>query len=165
MSVGTPSDSARSATRLSAAALVWSAGLVLAALVWPAYSTSAMSGDGVTLGHATLVQAHGAGALLLMAIPLVMSGVVLAAMRMRRAGVRWAGWAGVASWTAIGVLAIESVAGIATIGLFILPVPILLAIATRRDGRPASTPTGRRSRGRTRRPTRPASRSDSLSGR
>jgi hypothetical protein len=123
--------------RLSAAALVWSAGLIVAALVWPAYSTSAMSGDGVTLGHATLVQAHGARALLLMAIPLVMSGVVLAAMRMRRAGARGAGWAGAVSWTAIGLLAIESVAGIATIGLFILPVPILLAVATRRGGRPA----------------------------
>ncbi|HXD66329.1 MAG TPA: hypothetical protein VNV17_17040, partial [Solirubrobacteraceae bacterium] len=94
MSAGTTSDPERSAMRLSAAALVWSAGLLVAALVWPAYSTSAMSGDGVTLGHATLVQAHGARALLLMAIPLMMSGVVFAAMWMRRAGARRAGWAG-----------------------------------------------------------------------
>lgn len=114
--------------RLGTAALAWSAGLVLAALLWPAYSTSATSADGVTLGRATLVAVNGPRALALMAIPLLMSGVVLWAIRVRRAGARWAG---AVAWTAIGVLAIESLVGIMTIGLFILPVPVLLAGAMR----------------------------------
>jgi hypothetical protein len=115
--------------RLGTAASVWSAGLVVAALVWPAYSSSTTSADGVTLGHATLVQVNGARALVLMAIPLVLSGVVLAAMWARRAGTRWAA---AVAWTAIGVLAIEVLVGIMTIGLFIAPVPVLLAVAMRR---------------------------------
>jgi len=59
-------------------------GLVVAALVWPAYSTSASSDDGVTLGHATLVQVNGARALVLVAIPLVVSAAVLGAHRAQR---------------------------------------------------------------------------------
>jgi hypothetical protein len=144
--------------RLSAAAVVWSAGLVLAALVWPAYSTGETSADGVTLGHATLVQVNGTRALVLMAIPLAISGVVLAAIRMRRAGARWAG---PVAWTAIGVLTIECLVGIMTIGLFILPVPILLAAATRRASGAGAAGSARPDAS----ATRPASRSSSLSAR
>jgi hypothetical protein len=114
--------------RLGVAALVWSTGLVVAALGWPAYSTSATSADGVTLGHATLVEVNGARALALMAVPLFLSGVVLWAIRARRAGARWAG---PLAWTAIVVLALESLVGIMTIGLFILPAPVLLTAAIR----------------------------------
>jgi hypothetical protein len=143
--------------RLGACALVWSAGLVVAALVWPAYSTSASSHDGVTLGHATLVQVNGARALVLVAIPLVVSAAVLGTMRVRGAGTRWAR---PAAWAAIGLLAVEALVGIMTIGLFIVPVPILLAGAMRRTaGASGWTPAGRRLRGRTRQQTRPASRS------
>jgi hypothetical protein len=135
MSVGTAADPDRSATRLGTAALVWSAGLILAALLWPAYSSSTTTADTVTLGHATLVQVNGARALVLVAIPLVLSVVVLAAIRMRRAGVRFTG---AVAWVAIGVLALECLVGIMTIGLFMAPVPILLALATRRGGRPTT---------------------------
>jgi hypothetical protein len=135
MSAGAASDSGRAAGRLGTAALVWSAGLILAALVWPAYSSSTTTSDTVTLGHATLVQANGVRALVLVAIPLAFSVVALAAIRMRRAGVRFTG---AVAWVAIGVLAVESLVGIMTIGLFIAPVPILLALATRRGGRPTT---------------------------
>jgi hypothetical protein len=135
MSADTASDSGRAAGRLGTAALVWSAGLIVAALVWPAYSSSTTSGDTVTLGHSTLVQVNGARALVLMAVPLVLSGVVLSAIRLRRAGVPFTG---AVAWVAIGVLAIEALVGIMTIGLLIAPVPILLALAARRGGRPTS---------------------------
>jgi hypothetical protein len=134
MSAGTAADPERSARRLGTAALVWSAGLILAALLWPAYSSSTTTADTVTLGRATLVQVNGARALVLVAIPLVVSAIVLAAIRMRRAGVRFTG---AVAWVAIGVLALECLVGILTIGLFIVPVPVLLALATRRGGRPA----------------------------
>lgn len=136
MSARAASDGWRLAVRLSVAALVWSLGLVLAALIAPVYSTSSTSDvNGVTLGSATLVQVNGAWVLLLVGIPAAMSALVILAIRARRSGARWGG---PLAWTAIGVLAIEAVVGIATIGLFILPVPILLAFATRRapGGRP-----------------------------
>ena len=53
----------RTAVRLGLAALAWSVGLVLVALLAPVYSTSSASGsDGVTLTHSTLVQVNGARA-------------------------------------------------------------------------------------------------------
>jgi hypothetical protein len=116
--------------RLGAAALVWSAGLVLAALMWPAYSTSTASSDGVTLGgHATLVDVNGARALALMAIPLVLTVVVLAALRARRSGRRWGG---PLAWVAIGLLTAEALVGFMSIGVFIVPTIVLLTMAVRR---------------------------------
>ncbi|HTU98619.1 MAG TPA: hypothetical protein VMF14_22395 [Solirubrobacteraceae bacterium] len=130
-------DARSPAARFGAGALVWSAGLLVAALVWPAYSTSASSGDGVTLGHATLVQANGARALVLMAIPVVVSAGVLGAIWARGAGARWAG---PVAWAGIALLAAEALVGIATIGLFIAPVPILLAIGVRRAAEAGRSP-------------------------
>jgi hypothetical protein len=116
--------------RLGAAALVWSAGLVLAALTWPAYSTSTTSSDGVTLGgHATLVDVNGARALALMALPLVLTAVVLGALRARRSGRRWGG---PLAWIAIGLLTAEALVGFMSIGVFIVPTIVLLTMAVRR---------------------------------
>jgi hypothetical protein len=119
--------------RLGAGALVWSAGLVLAALVAPAGSTSASSADGLTLGHATLVQTNGLRALVLTAIPLVVSAFVLATLRIRGSGTGGSGfrWAAPLAWTAIAVLAVEAILGLMSIGLFIAPVPLLLVAAMR----------------------------------
>jgi hypothetical protein len=116
--------------RLGAAALVWSAGLVLAALTWPAYSTSTTSSDGVTLGgHATLVDVNGARALALMAIPLILTVVVLGALRARRSGRRWGG---PLAWIAIGLVTAEALVGLMSIGVFIVPTIVLLTMAVRR---------------------------------
>jgi hypothetical protein len=119
----------RTSVRLAVGALVWSVGLVLVALLAPLYSTSSASeSDGVTLTHSTLVGVNGIRALVLMAIPALVSLVVLWAIRARRAGARWAG---AVAWTAVGVLTAETLLGILTIGLFILPVVVLLAAAVR----------------------------------
>jgi hypothetical protein len=116
--------------RLGVAALVWSAGLVLAALMWPAYSTSTTSSDGVTLGgHATLVDVNGARALALMAIPLVLTVVVLGALRARRSGRRWSA---PLAWIAIGLVTAEALVGFMSIGVFIVPTIVLLTMAVRR---------------------------------
>jgi hypothetical protein len=136
MSARAASDQWRLAVRLSVAALVWSLGLVLAALIAPVYSTSSTSDvNGVTLGSATLVQVNGAWVLLLVGIPAAMSALVILAIRARRLGARW----GVPlAWTAIALLTAEALVGLETIGLFIVPAIILLAVATRRapGGRP-----------------------------
>jgi hypothetical protein len=118
------------AVRMTAGALVWSIGLVLVALFVPVYGSSETSaGDnGVTLTHATLVQVNGPRALALMAIPAVVSIVVAWALRAMWAGVRWS--VGVA-WAAVIVLAAETVVGIVSVGIFILPVTVLLAAALR----------------------------------
>jgi hypothetical protein len=119
----------RLAVRLGVAALVWSAGLVLVALLLPVYGTSTASEtDGVTLTHSTLVQVNGARALVLVAIPALVTLVVLCAIRARHSGARWGG---PLAWVAVSVLTAEMLLGILTIGVFILPVVILLAAAVR----------------------------------
>jgi hypothetical protein len=129
MSAGTASRRWRTAVRLARAAVAWSAGLLLAALVLPVYSTSTASAtDGVTLTHSTLVQVNGARALVLMAVPVLMAVLVLLAIGARRRGARWGG---PIAWAAVGVLAAECVLGILTIGAFILPAAVLLAAAVR----------------------------------
>jgi hypothetical protein len=119
----------RTARRLTVAALAWSMGLVLAAVALPVYSTSSTSAtDGVTLTHSTLVAVNGVRALVLMAIPALATLTVLWAIRARRAG---APWGGPLAWTAVAILAAECVLGILTIGAFILPAAVLLAVAVR----------------------------------
>jgi hypothetical protein len=126
----------RTAVRLGIGALAWSVGLVLVALLLPVYGTSSASeSDGVTLTHSTLVEVNGVRALVLMAIPALLTVVVLCAVRARRAGARWGGRV---AWTAVGVLAAETLLGILTIGVFILPVVIVLAVAVRLAPGPAS---------------------------
>jgi hypothetical protein len=131
MSARTASDRWRLAVRLSVAALVWSLGLVLAALFAPVYSTSFGSSEvnGVTLGSASLVQENGAWVLILVGIPAAASAVVILAIRARRSGARWGG---PLAWTAIGLLTAEALVGVMTIGLFIVPAIMLLVAATRR---------------------------------
>jgi hypothetical protein len=130
MSARTASRRRQLAIRLNVGALVWSAGLVVAALVVPAYDSSETSAgvDGVTLTHATLVQVNGARALVVMAIPALVSAVALWAIRARRAGARWGA---PVAWASVTVLAAETVVGILTIGVFILPATVLLVAAVR----------------------------------
>lgn len=118
------------AVRLAAAALVWSAGLVLAAVLVPAYGsdTSSASG-GLTLTSSTLLQSKGAGALVLVMIPALASLVVAFAMIYRRRN--GARWSSPAAWTAIGVVTVEALLGVLSVGGFMLPVAILLALAVR----------------------------------
>ena len=130
MSARAASDRWRLSVRLSVAALVWSLGLLLAALIAPVYSTSSASDvNGVTLGSATLVQENGAWVLILVGIPAAVSALVIVALRARRSGARWGT---PLAWTAIALLTAEALVGVMTIGLFIVPAIVLLVVATRR---------------------------------
>jgi hypothetical protein len=118
------------AIRLEGIAVIWSAGLVLAAVLVPAYGTSSSSDlDGVTVSSTTLVQSQGAWAMVLATIPALVSVTVVAAMLHRHR--RGARWSGPVAWTAIGLLAVESLLGILSVGAFLLPAVILLALAVR----------------------------------
>jgi hypothetical protein len=127
------------AVRLAAGALVWSVGLVLAAVLVPAYGSDTSSGaGGLTLTSSTLLESKGAGALVLVTIPALASLVVGSAMvSRRRDGARWSG---PAAWTAIGVVTVEALLGILSVGGFMLPVAVLLALAVRVV--PPGTPAG-----------------------
>jgi len=131
MSARTASHEWRLTLRLSVAALVWSLGLVLAALLAPVYGTSSASSgvNGVTLSDATLVQVNGAWVLILVAIPALVSAVVILGLRARHSGARWGR---PAAWSAIALLIVEAVLGIMSIGVFLIPAIVLLAMATRR---------------------------------
>jgi heme/copper-type cytochrome/quinol oxidase subunit 3 len=130
----------RLAVRLNVVALVWSAGLVLAGLLVPAYTSNSTSHvNGVTLTRSTLAQENGVRAMALMAVPLLVSCVVLWAIRARRSGARWGG---PLAWMAITLLTAEALVGFMTIGLFVVPAIVLLAVATRRAPGAGAAATG-----------------------
>ena len=119
----------RLAVRLNVVAVVWSAGLVLAGLLVPAYTSNSTSDlNGVTLTRSTLAQESGVRAMALVAVPLLACVVVLWAICARRAGARWGA---PVAWAGVGLVAIETLLGLLTIGVFILPATILLAFAVR----------------------------------
>jgi hypothetical protein len=118
------------AVRMTGAATVWSLGLLLAALLVPAYDGETSSPDtGVTLTRVTLVQSKGVWALLLVVVPLLASILVAAAMVYRRRDD--ARWAVPVAWSAIGVLALIALLGITSVGAFMLPAAALLALSVR----------------------------------
>lgn len=124
----------RRATRWSLiGAVLWSAGIVLAGFVVPVYQTASTNSDGTTeTSTATLVGEEGTGVLIVLAFPLLASLIVAAAV--------WAGSPPVraAAWTVAGALALLSVLGAMTIGLFIAPVvaALMVALATSRRSAP-----------------------------
>lgn len=130
----------RLALRLTAAAGIWSGGLVLAALLVPAYDGETVSAAaGVTLARVTLVQHDGWPALLYVALPAIASLLVLAALVLRRpdgrdrsgARPRARTWLRPAASIVTAGLTIESLLTIASLGAFLLPVAVLLALALR----------------------------------
>jgi uncharacterized membrane protein YhaH (DUF805 family) len=120
----------RLAVRLTAAALIWSLGLVVAAALVPTYGGQTVSNsDGLTLTARTAVQVHGLKAVIVVAVPVVMTLVVAWALYRRRLD-DWR-FSGPVAWTAIVVVAMVAVLGIPSVGLFMLPVAVLLALAAR----------------------------------
>lgn len=103
------------------ASVLYAIGLIVAA--GTVSSGDSVSGYGVQ-ASLTLVQENGAKVLLVVAIPLVGSIIVVMSTLVRRR----AGRAGVSvvTWTVAGVLILHCIAGILTVGLFSLPVPLLL---------------------------------------
>jgi len=117
-----------------AVALLWSAALLVAAVLAPAYqSTTETSSGTVTHGSATLVNENGAGVLLIIAVPLLVTLIVGYAL-WRRGARRGAG---PVAWTFTGLLTGFNLVAMLSIGPFIMPVTACLAVAcTIRQTRP-----------------------------
>ena len=112
----THSAPGRRAFVLTVLAFVWSVGLLAAALFAPAY------------GSTTLVEENGSGVLLVVAFPAVISAAVWLALWRRCT--RGGAVSRVVAWTCVSLLGIFCLIALASIGLFVIPVAVLLACAT-----------------------------------
>jgi len=101
---------------LTLLAFVWSIGLLAAALYAPAY------------GSTTLAQENGSSVLIPVGIPAVISAAVWLALWRRCT--RGGAVSGVIAWTCVALLAVFCLIALASIGLFVIPVAVLLACAT-----------------------------------
>jgi hypothetical protein len=109
-----------------ALALLWSAALVIAAALAPAYQSTTVTTSGtVTHGSATLVNENGLGVLLITGIPLFLTVLASYALWRRRGRPG----AGTIAWIITGSLAGFNLLAMLSIGVFILPVTACLAIA------------------------------------
>ena len=92
----------------------------------PVYETTSTSSDGgtTTTGSATLVDENGAGVVLVLTLPLLVSLLVslLLLRAPRRVGLPLA-------WTLTGLFAALNLLAILTVGIFVLPVTISLIVA------------------------------------
>lgn len=112
--------------RSLAFALVWGTGLVVAALLVPVYQSLSVSSSGAaTDGSATLAGVNGWGVLLAAGAPLA-AAVVTGCALWRRTGRQGAG---VLAWTVTGLLAFFNFLAMLSIGVFVIPVTLALAIA------------------------------------
>lgn len=108
-------------------AAAWCIALLVGAATLPAYSGEYVSAEGVRSTSATLVEENGAWVLAVVALPLIPVLLVAAALWRRRQSDQPG--AGPVAWTAVGVLgAFAFITGF-SIGLFVLPVVGLLALA------------------------------------
>jgi hypothetical protein len=119
----------RRAARANAAAFIWSLGLILAAVFVPVYGQAVTTSSGPTLTTLTLIQENGIWVLIPVAAPALICAVVAVALR-RKCSLGSRRSAAVA-WVATGVLAALTLISIASIGLFLVPVVVLLAWAAR----------------------------------
>jgi hypothetical protein len=121
----------RLAMRLTAGALVWALGVVLAALLLPAFNGQTVTSElnGVTLKTATFVQVNGAWVLIPVAVPVLVTVLVGVALHARRTN--GPSWVGPAAWGAIALVLVLALVTIASIGAIMLPVVALLVLAMR----------------------------------
>jgi hypothetical protein len=125
------------AIRLVVGALVWSTGLLLAAVLIGVYKGQTIAtGDGLTLTTRTFVQVHGIGALALVVAPIAACLLTAGALRRRRR--RPAAWSGPVAWAAVAVTGAEAILAITSFGVLLVPVAILLAVAVRLVPSPAA---------------------------
>lgn len=127
-----PQEQARRGRRafwLTVSAFAWSAALVGAAFVLPAYGSSSASSTGTNSSASlTLVQVNGLGVLIPIGVPLVIVALVWAALHRKCS--RGGRIPGYAAWTLVSVLIAGCLVAIASVGLFIAPVAALLWWAT-----------------------------------
>jgi hypothetical protein len=115
---------------LTVTAFAWGAALVPAALLLPAYHGDAASSSGaVTHTSATLVGENGFSVLGIVGLPAALALVAWFGLHRRCAGGSSRGAA--AAWAAVAVLALLAVVGAASIGPYLLPPVLLLALAAR----------------------------------
>jgi hypothetical protein len=117
---------------LTSAAVLWGVALVVGALVIPTYSGGASSAasDGAVQGWnttATLVQANGAGVLVPVSIPAVLA--LISWWILHRRCTR--GGSDTAAWVIVGLLGGFALLGALSIGMFILPAVVMLALGAR----------------------------------
>ena len=115
-------------------AAVWSVALIVLALVAPAYQTGSdsatMAPDGTTTittgttGTATMVQVNGIWVVLLLCIPLAVTGLVALLLRFAdRTEAR------IGAWALTLLLCGFCVLGLMSVGLFIAPIAAALVVA------------------------------------
>lgn len=127
-------------------ALIWSAGFILAAFFVPFYSTMSATStpDGTTATTTstdTLVGANGMGVFGVISIPLIFAvGVTWALLKYRKAPTRNLGRL---AWILSASVALFTVLGVMTIGLFILPVAVALIVACA-TGAPMAKPINKK---------------------
>jgi hypothetical protein len=118
----------RTAATALSFAVVWSALLVVGALVLPAYGTSSQSAtlegtvntEPVMTGTDTLVGVNGQGVLLVVGIPLIVTMLVAAALAFRRRRI---------GWVLTAILGLFTLLAMLSIGIFILPTTLALVVA------------------------------------
>lgn len=125
-----PRSAGRRAFALTFGAIVWAVALLPAALLVPIYGGSASSSSsGTTSTTSTLVGENGTGALTIVALPAVLAVIVALALYWKCSrGSRMGEWL---AWIAIGLLGVFIFLSAMTIGLFALPVALLLGWAAR----------------------------------
>ena len=116
-----------------AVALLWSTAFLVAGLTVPVYHQGSVSSDGsrttTVTSSSTLVEENGWPVLVVLMLPLVLSlvvAVVLLRTQRRTPAV-------VVGWVATGLLAVLTVLGMLTVGLFVLPASIALVVACSLD--------------------------------
>lgn len=117
---------------LLAVAALWGVGLVVAAAIVPTNSATAGSG-GVSFAapSTTMLQQNGPVVLAVVGAALLAVGLVAVAIKWRRASARRG--AGPLGWGAVGALGVLTVLGLMSIGIFLMPVVLLLAIVCARQ--------------------------------
>jgi hypothetical protein len=129
--------------RLLTLSVVWAAGVLLAALlVRVDRGQTVATADGLTLTARTLVQEHGAEALVLVLVPVAAGLLAAGGLWSRR--YRDAPWGAALAWAATAAVAVEAVLAITSFGGLLIPVAVLLGcsawLAPRRLTAPARAP-------------------------
>lgn len=105
-------------------AAVLSLGLVVWAFTFPAYQGLETRGGVTTETTSTLIEVNGSGAIVPILVPLVVTALVaVLLLRVREPVAR------VGAWALVGLLTIFAVLAMFSIGMYVLPVAIALAVA------------------------------------
>lgn len=119
----------RAAAWSAVGAIAAAAAVPVAALTVPAYEgVESSSGGVIATTHATIVDENGVGALVPATLPLVAAFAV--ALLLHRRCTSGSTAAIGAAWAIVGVMAALALVAIASIGLWMVPAVVLLALST-----------------------------------